>query len=418
MIQIILHFYLHQPFRLKNYPFFNIGSDHYYYDDFANEEILRQVVDRSYRPALELIEQLIETHPDFRVALTLSGSVLTQMELHTPDMIQLLKRLVKSGRIEILGEPISHGLCGLYDEEEYANQLRMYRTRISSLLGVSPVTLSNPELIYSDRIAQVAHSQGYKAIVTEGAKHLLAWKSPNYLYNATTEGVALLMRHAELSDAIAHDFARYDSPLYPYTTERFFATLEAEQGDYALVSLPLETLGSVWSRETGIFEFLRALPEQGYKRGFTFTTPQEIATHCTPQDTIQATYPVSRMGEERDTSLWTGNELQQCVIQKLEEWGERIRLSRDQRLLEDWINLQGSDHLFYMTTKLGGPGAFSPYETPYAAFTNYMNVLSDFLLRVSAEYPTSMGNEELSALLQTIENQNKKIAQLEAQLAK
>ena len=186
MIQIILHFYLHQPFRLKNYPFFNIGSDHYYYDDFANEEILRQVVDRSYRPALELIEQLIEAHPDFRVALTLSGSVLTQMELHTPDMIQLLKRLVKSGRIEILGEPISHGLCGLYDEEEYANQLRMYRTRISSLLGVAPVTLSNPELIYSDRIAQIAHSQGYKAIVTEGAKHLLAWKSPNYLYNATT----------------------------------------------------------------------------------------------------------------------------------------------------------------------------------------------------------------------------------------
>ena len=294
----------------------------------------------------------------------------------------------------------------------------MYRTRISSLLGVAPVTLSNPELIYSDRIAQIAHRQGYKAIITEGAKHLLAWKSPNYLYNATTEGVALLMRHAALSDAIAHDFARYDSPLYPYTTERFFATLEAEQGDYALVSLPLETLGSVWSRETGIFEFFRALPEQGSKRGFTFTTPQEIATHCTPQDTIQATYPVSRMGEERDTSLWTGNELQQCVIQKLEEWGERIRLSRDQRLLEDWINLQGSDHLFYMTTKLGGPGAFSPYETPYAAFTNYMNVLSDFLLRVSAEYPTSMGNEELSALLQTIENQNKKIAQLEDQLAK
>lgn len=418
MIQIILHFYLHQPFRLKSYRFFNIGSDHYYYDDFANEEILRQVVDRSYRPALELMEQLLRDHPHFKIALTLSGSVLTQMELHTPDMIPLLKRLVQTERVEILGEPIAHGLCGVYDEEEYANQLRMYRMRIRSLLGVTPVTLSNPELIYSDRIGAIAHKEGYRAIVTEGAKHLLGWKSPNYLYDATTEGVQLLMRHATLSDAITHDFARYDSPLYPYTAERFFATLSGESGDYALVSLPLETIGAMWSRETGIFEFLRALPEQGAQRGFTFTTPQEICTQCTPRDTIQAIYPVSRMGEEKDTSLWTGNELQQCVIQKLEEWGERIRLSRDQRLLEDWINLQSSDHLFYMTTRMGGPGAFSPYETPYAAFTNYMNVLSDFLLRVSAEYPSSMGNEELNALLQTIENQNKKIAQLEAELAK
>ena len=415
MIQIILHFSLHQPFRLKNYRFFNIGSDHYYYDDFANEEILRQVVDRSYRPALEMMESLLLDYPQFKFALTLSGSVLTQMELYTPDVIQLLKRLVDTERVEILGEPISHGLCGLYDDEEYENQLRMYRVRIHSLLGVMPVTLSNPELIYSDRIAQVAHGQGYKAVVTEDAKHLLGWRSANYLYSSMTEEVQLFMRYGSLSDAIANDFARYDSPIYPYTTEKCFSTLSSVQGDYALISLPLETIGSVWSRETGIFEFFRALPDQGFKRGFTFTIPQEVMAHCRSKDTVQANYPVSRMGEEKDTSLWTGNELQQCTIQKLEEWGERIRLSRDHRLLEDWINLQSSDHLFYMTTKLGGPGAFSPYETPYVAFTNYMNVLSDFLLRVSAEYPSSMGDEELNALLQTIENQNKKIALLETQ---
>ena len=424
MRTICFYFQIHQPFRLKRYRFFDIGSDHYYYDDFNNEEIIKDIARKSYIPANQAILEMIrKSDGRFKVAYSLSGVVLEQLQIYAPEFIDSMKELAATGCVEFLSETYSHSLASLVDVEGFERQVKMHDDMIEDLFGQKPRVIRNTELIYSDDIAEVISGMGYKAVITEGAKHILGWKSPNYVYSSACDpNLKLLLKNSKLSDDISFNFSKYDWCDYPLTADKFINWINALPEDEKVVNLFVnyETFGSMQPAGTGIFEFLKALPQFAEEHGITFSTPSEVVDMLPSAGTISVTHPISWADEERDTSAWLGNELQKEACNTLYSLSERIRLCNDRRLLQDWDYLQSSDHFYYMSTKRKSDGAmhklFSPYDSPYEAFTNYMNVLSDFVMRVQQQYPTSIENEELSGFLTTIENQAKEINKLEERL--
>ncbi|MDR0232929.1 MAG: glycoside hydrolase family 57 protein [Dysgonamonadaceae bacterium] len=423
MKTICLYFQIHQPVRLKRYRFFDIGSDHYYYDDFSNEDILRGIADRSFLRANAMLLDLINAHNGkFKVAFSVSGAVLEQLEIYVPEAIDGLKELAQTGCVEFLSETYGHSLSCLYSEDEFKKQVEDHAEKIELLFGKKPKVFRNTELIYSDEIGDMVHRMGYKGMLTEGAKHLLGWKSPNYLYNSVSSpGLKLLLRNMKFSEDIMFRFSNYSWSDYPLTADKFINWINALPESEQLINLFMnyETLGSVQPADTGIFEFFKALPKFALDKAISFSTPSEVLNKLKPVDKISAPYPCSWSGEERDTSAWTGNTLQREALKKLYNIGERVMLCADRRIKQDWIYLQVSDHFRFMSTKyFPGPSVYSPYENAYDAFSNYMNVLSDFITRVNAQYPISIDNEELNALLTTIRNQENTIAKLESDLTK
>jgi len=423
MKTICLYFQIHQPTRLKRYRFFDIGSDHYYYDDFSNEDILRGIADRSFLRANGMLLDLINTYKDkFKVTFSVSGVALEQLEIYVPEAIDGLKELAKTGCVEFLAETYGHSLSSLYSEEEFEKQVEAHAEKIELLFGQKPKVFRNTELIYSDEIGDMVYRMGYKGMLTEGAKHLLGWKSPNYLYSSVSNpGLKLLLRNMKFSEDIMFRFSNYSWSDYPLTADKFINWINALPESEQLINLFMsyETLGSIQPADTGIFEFFKALPKFAFDKKVSFSTPTEVINKLKSVDTIEAPYPCSWSGEERDVSAWAGNTLQREALQKLYSIGERIMLCEDRRIKQDWVYLQVSDHFRFMSTKyFPGPSVYSPYENAYDAFSNYMNVLSDFITRVNALFPTSIENEELNALLTTIHNQESEIARLEGELGK
>ena len=419
MKAICFYFQIHQPFRLKRYRFFDIGNDHYYYDDFANDDILTRIAQRSYIPAAETLLHLLEQYPGFRCAFSISGVALEQLEQYVPEFIDIMKNLIATGRVEILGETYAHSLSSLIDPDEFANQVRVHDEKIQSLFGVKPKVLRNTELIYCDEMAPQIAALGYKGVITEGAKHILGWKSPDYVYcAASAPKLKILLRNAKLSDDISRRFSNTEWEEYPLTADRYMDWIASTPAEEQIINLfmNLETFGEFHPRESGIFQFLEAIPYFARERGVEFLTPTEAVSKLKPVGELSVMHPISWADEARDTSAWLGNKLQNEAFQKLYSVAERVRLCEDRRLKQDWYYLQGADHLYYMSTKHFADGAahstFSPYETPFQAFTNYMNVLADFIVRVEEQYPLSIENEELNALLTTIRNQEREIETL------
>ena len=424
MKTICFYFQIHQPFRLKRYRFFDIGNDHYYYDDFNNEEIMHRIAQRSYIPAnYTLLEMIKNSNGKFKVAFSISGIALEQLEIYVPEFIDSMKELAKTGCVEFLSETYAHSLASLKDPIEFANQVKMHDDKIEDLFGQRPKVFRNTELIYSDDIACQIADMGFKGCITEGAKHILGWKSPNYLYNsAAAPKLKLLLKNYKVSDDISFRFSNYEWSEYPLTADKFIGWIANTPESEQIVNLFMnyETLGELQPRETGIFEFMKALPRFAEEKGISFATPTEIISKVKPVDSLSMPYPISWADEERDTSAWLGNVLQNEAFEKLYSVAERVRLCDDRRLKQDWNYLQTSDHFYYMCTKHFNDGAvhshYSPYETPYEAFTNYMNVLSDFIVRVEAQYPAEIENEELNALITTIKNQASEIEILQKEL--
>ena len=424
MKTICFYFQIHQPFRLKRYRFFDIGNDHYYYDDFNNEEIMHRIAQRSYIPAnYTLLEMIKNSNGKFKVAFSISGIALEQLEIYVPEFIDSMKELAKTGCVEFLSETYAHSLASLKDPIEFANQIKMHDDKIEALFGQRPKVFRNTELIYSDDIACQIADMGFKGCITEGAKHILGWKSPNYLYNsAAAPKLKLLLKNYKVSDDISFRFSNYEWSEYPLTADKFIGWIANTPESEQIVNLFMnyETLGELQPRETGIFEFMKALPRFAEVKGISFATPTEIISKVKPVDSLSMPYPISWADEERDTSAWLGNVLQNEAFEKLYSVAERVRLCDDRRLKQDWNYLQTSDHFYYMCTKHFNDGAvhshYSPYETPYEAFTNYMNVLSDFIVRVEAQYPAEIENEELNALITTIKNQASEIEILQKEL--
>ena len=425
MKSICFYFQIHQPFRLKRYRFFDIGSDHYYYDDYNDEEIIRRIANNCYLPANQTILNMIkESDGAFKVAYSISGVALEQMELYVPEVIDSFKELAKTGCVEFLAETFAHSLSSLQeDSDEFELQVKQHSKKIQSLFGYKPTVFRNTELIYSDDIGSRVSAMGFKGIITEGAKHVLGWKSPNYVYCcASNPQLKVLCKNFKMSDDITFRFSDWGWDQYPLTAEKFLSWIENLPASEDVVNLFMnyETFGEMQNAGTGIFEFLKALPYFASQMGINFETPSMVLQKRKPIDQINVPYPISWADEERDLSAWLGNELQRSAFDKLYGIGERVRLSNDRRLLQDWYYLQSSDHFYYMSTKHFSDGAmhshFSPYDTPYEAFMNYMNVLSDFIDRVNGQFPEGVDNEELNSLLKTIDAQGELIANLEKQL--
>jgi alpha-amylase len=421
MKTICFYFQIHQPFRLKRYRFFDIGADHYYYDDFSNEDIIHGIAERTYFPANRMLLDLInEYNGKFKIAFSISGVMLEQMEIYVPEAIDQFKELAKTGCVEFLGETYDHSLSSLYDPEEFEKQVHAHSKKIQLLFNQKPKVFRNTELIYNDDIAQQVSFMGFMAMLTESAKHVLGWKSPNYLYaSASAPQLKLLTRNMKFSDDISYRFSNYDWSEYPLVADKLIHWIAATPESEQLINIFInyDVLGSLQAASTGIFEFFKAIPRFALSRGISFSTPAEVVNTFRSVGELAVPYPCSWAGEEKDTSPWLGNILQQEAIKKLYSIAEKVHLVNDRRILQDWHYLQASDHFNYMSTKLfPGPSVYSPYENAYDAFNNYMNVLSDFIDRVNGQFPEGVENEELNALMTTILNQEQKIKDLEKKL--
>ncbi|MEA4867746.1 MAG: glycoside hydrolase family 57 protein [Rikenellaceae bacterium] len=388
---ICFYFQVHQPDRLRLYRFFDIGRESYYYDDFANKTILKRVAERCYLPANRLILELIKKYDGaFKVTFSISGTVLEQFEKYAPEVIESFRELAKTGSVEFLAETYSHSLASLISPDEFRHQVKLHSAVIESCFGVKPKVFRNTELIYSDTIGSMVADMGYKAMLTEGAKHILGWKSPNYLYtNAINPRLKLLLKNFTLSDDIAFRFSDRNWEHWPLTSDKYAAWLASILRKDEIVNLFMdyETFGEHQQASTGIFDFLKHLPGALLTNGnIKFDTPSGICERHQPVAPLHVPFPISWADEERDTSAWLGNELQDEAFQKLYSIEKSVRLCNDPAITSNFAKLQQSDHFYYMCTKFFSDGAvhkyFNPYDTPYEAFINYMNVLSDFMLRV------------------------------------
>jgi alpha-amylase len=395
---VCLHFEVHQPFRLKRYRFFDLGRDHYYYDDYANESIMQRVASRCYLPANEILLDLIARHKGkFRVAFSISGLAIDQFRLYAPEVIDSFRELAATGAVEFLAETNSHSLASLKSREEFEAQVNMHMAKMEELFGVRPTAIRNTEMIYSDQIGSWMADMGFKITLTEGAKHVLGWKSPNFVYcNTINPRLKVLLRNFVLSDDIAFRFSHRGWCEWPLTASKYAGWVRqvAASGEVVNIFVDYETFGEHHAKETGIFDFLSHLPAAILKSSpFRFMTPSEIADTYQPIAVVPVPSPISWADEERDLTAWLGNELQTAAFEKLYDLSERIRTCAGEELKKDWVYLQSSDHFHYMCTKFFSDGAihawFNPYETPYDAFMNYMNILSDFELRINREVPCS-----------------------------
>ncbi len=391
MRSICLYFQVHQPFRLRTYRFFDIGADHYYYDDYQNKRIVRRIANDCYLPANEVLLGLINEYGKaFKVTFSISGTAIEQFKKYAPEVIESFKRLAKTGNVEFLAETYSHSLTSLNDPGEFKRQVHEHSAAIQELFGVTPTAFRNTELVYSNSIAGQVLEMGYKTMLTEGAKQLLGWKSPNFLYcSAPYQRLKLLLRNYQLSDDIAFRFSQKDWSEWPLTAEKYVTWLNQVDPKQEIVNLFMdyETFGEHQKAESGIFGFLRALPELLIKsRKWTFTTPSEVTEDLQPVAGIDCPHAISWADEERDLTAWLGNDLQDDAFTSLYKSSEIMSTCTDADLHRDWNYLQASDHFYYMCTKWFSDGDvhhyFNPYGTPYEAFLNYMNVLSDFQIRV------------------------------------
>ena len=388
---ICLYFQVHQPNRLRLYRFFDIGKDSHYYDDFANRTILRRVAQKCYLPMNALLLELIEAHKgSFKVAFSISGSVLEQFDRYAPEVIESFRKLAQTGCVEFLSETYYHSLASLQSPVEFKNQVLKHKAAIEHYFGVTPKAFRNTELIYSDAIGEMVYDMGFKTMLTEGAKHVLGWKSPNFLYScAQAPSLKLLLKNASLSDDIAFRFSDRNWSDWPLTGEKYLSWVKSAAQNDEIVNLFMdyETFGEHQKAASGIFDFMRFFPEVVIGDGeFEFVTPSQAAKKHRPVAELDVMDPISWADEERDVTAWLGNELQNDAFNKLYDQEEKLALLDDEALWSDFGHLQESDHFYYMCTKFFSDGAvhkyFNPYDTPYEAFINYMNVLSDFILRV------------------------------------
>ena len=388
---ICLYFQVHQPARLRLYRFFDIGKDSHYYDDFANRTILRRVAQKCYLPMNALLLEMINANKGaFKVAFSISGSVLEQFDRYAPEVLDSFRKLADTGCVEFLSETYYHSLASLASPTEFKHQVLKHKAAIEHYFGVTPKAFRNTELVYSDAIGEMVYDMGFKTMLTEGARHVLGWKSPNFVYSgAQAPGLKLLLKNSSLSDDIAFRFSDRGWSDWPLTGEKYLSWIKAAAQNDEIVNLFMdyETFGEHQKAASGIFDFMRFLPEVVLADGeFEFVTPSQATKKHRPVAELDVPDPISWADEERDVTAWLGNELQNDAFNKLYDQTEKLALLNDEGLWADFGHLQESDHFYYMCTKFFSDGAvhkyFNPYDTPYEAFINYMNVLSDFILRV------------------------------------
>jgi alpha-amylase len=410
MKKICLYFEIHQIIHLKRYRFFDIGRDHYYYDDYENERSINDIAERSYVPALQTLIQMCKDHPEFKVAFSLSGCGLEQLEFHAPQVIDLLREINSTGQVEFLCEPYSHGLASLANEESFVEEVKRMSDTIKNLFGKRPKVFRNSSLIYNDDIGAQVAAMGFKGILTEGAKQVLGWKSPHYIYNCASDPrLKLLLRDIKLSEDITERFSRQDWSEFPLFADKWVDWIAntPEGEDVINIFGELVTFGILQPLSSNILEFLKAIPALAKERGIGFALPSELCEEKSV-GAIEVPYNISWVDEERDTSCWLGNVMQREAFNKLYSIADRVRVCGDRRIQKDWDSLQASNNFRFMTTKPGYQYR-GIYDSPYDAFTNYMNILGDFISRVNNLYGGA-DNEEIDGLITMIKNQGDELA--------
>ena len=423
MKTVCLYFEIHQNIHLKRYRFFDIGTDHYYYDDYENARSISETAERSYVPALTALIEMANANPGFfKCAISLSGCAIEQLENHAPQVIELLQQLNETGCVEFLAEPYSHGFSSLKNEECFKDEVQRLCKKVKLLFGKEPKIFRNSCLIYSDEIGELVAGMGFKGMLAEGAKHVLGWKSPHFVYNCNrAPKLKLLLRDYSLSEDISfrfNDSSWSEYPLFADTYANWIAQLPEEE-QVINIFMELCALGIFQPLSSNILEFMKALPQQFKERGITFSTPSEICSKMKSAGSLDVTYPTSWVDEERDLSPWLGNIMQREACDKLYSIADRVRICRDRRLMQDFDYLQASNNLRFMSTKPSSYGGYRGiYDSPYDAFTNYMNILGDFITRVNDRYPLDIDNEELNSLLTTIKNQGDELALKDKEIEK
>lgn len=409
MTDVCFYFQVHQPYRIKKYSVFQVGADHEYFQHqeqdskLNNRGVLRKVAEKSYLPATRLWHGLLKRHRELRLSFSFSGVILDQFERWAPEVLELFQAVAATKQVEILGETDDHSLASLHSTEEFASQCLLHALKVKRLFGAIPRVFRNTELIYNNHIAELVGKLGFRGILAEGADHVLGWRSPNYLYASTgNPSVSLLLKNYRLSDDIAFRFSERSWSEWPLTAPKFASWVaEASRAGAEVVNLFMdyETFGEHQWESTGIFKFLERLPEELLKYPeISFATPSEVFDRLSPVGRIDAREPFSWADIDRGVSAWMGNELQQSALQSVYGLEPRVLESGDPELLGTWRLLQTSDHFYYMCTKWFADGDvhayFNPYDSPYDAYISYMNVLSDFRLRLEEAEKVKVSNHK------------------------
>ena len=388
MKTVCLYFQVHQPWRLKVYRFFNIGKDHNYLDDFTNRAIMQKVARQCYLPMNALLLKLIkENKGAFKCTFSITGSAVEQFRAYAPEVLDSFRALAETGCVEFLAETYSHSLAALSSKEDFVEQVKLHSKMIKEEFGKKPVAFRNTELIYSDAIGEMVSELGFKTILAEGAKHVMGWKSPNFIYtNSIDNRLRVLLRNYKLSDDIAFRFSNQGWDQYPLTADKFAQWVSDENGEVINLFMDYETFGEHQKATTGIFDFVKALPKAILKNELSFATVSEAAKAYQPVGVLHCPHVMSWADEERDVTAWLGNELQNEAFSKLYALKDKVKALKNADFEYVWNFMQTSDHFYYMATKWLSDGDvhsyFNPYGSSYEAFINYMNVLADFEIEV------------------------------------
>jgi alpha-amylase len=395
MKSVCLYFQVHQPMRLRKYRFFDMGKNHNYLDDAANRSIMQKVARRCYLPMNALLLKLIHEHKGaFKVTFSISGPAVEQFKAYAPEVLESFKKLAATGDVEFLAETYAHSLASLIDLEEFRAQVKAHTKMIEQEFGHKPKAFRNTELIYSDVIGEEVAKMGFKTMLAEGAKHVLGWKSPNYVYaGALDQKMRLLLRNYKLSDDIAFRFSNREWDEWPLTSEKYAGWLNdnSNPGEIVNLFMDYETFGEHQWADSGIFDFIARLPKValGKKYDIEFATVSETAKKHQPIGILHSPHAMSWADEERDVTAWLGNELQDEAFSKLYVLREKVKAVNNPDFDFVWSFMQNSDHFYYMATKWLSDGDvhtyFNPYGSPYEAFINYMNVLSDFTIELDKQ---------------------------------
>lgn len=395
MKAIVLYMHVHQPYRVRHYTIFDAADRHDYFDaayedQTSNERILKKVAEKSYLPTNKHLLKLLQDHPEFKLSLSITGTVIEQLERWSPESLASFQELCRTGRVEIVAETYHHSLAFFYSRAEFEMQVEMHRRKVQEVFGQTPQVFRNTELAYNNDLAYWADKAGYKGILAEGWDPVLDWRSPNFVYRPTyTDRIRLLMKNYKLSDDIAFRFSNSNWSEWPLTADKFAHWLSEDQDATNFnLFMDYETFGEHMWHESGIFDFLNHLPGEWLKHGdHKFMTVSEVIDNFESVGTVDMPQTVTWADTERDLSAWLGNPMQDNSIRVLYDLQDKIITSGDLALIEDWRRLQTSDHFYYMCTKWFSDGDihayFSPYDTPYEAYSNFMNAYRDLQFRLA-----------------------------------
>jgi alpha-amylase len=390
MASVVFYFQVHQPFRLRRYSIFE--SDKNYFDQWRNEQICRKVVSKCYLPANKLMLDLVRRHKGhFRISYSLTGTIIEQLKLWAPEVMDTFKALADTGCVEFIAETYYHSLAFLYNRQEFINQTMIHRNLMKDLFGQTPRVFRNTELTYNNDVAKVVEDMGFDAILTEGADHVLGYRSPNFIYNPPNcSRLRLMMKNYRLSDDMAFRFGNRGWNEWPLTADKFAGWVDQINGNGFVCNLFMdyETFGEHQWADTGIFEFLRALPDKVLATGKNdFLTVSQAVDRYHAVGEVDVPHMISWADTERDISAWLGNGMQANALHDVYALAEEVLDSQDISVIGDWRKLQTSDHFYYMCTKWFADGDvhkyFNPYDSPYDAYINYMNILDNVRGRIN-----------------------------------